>query len=227
MYHDRFSFYRSDEWSKFRRLFIAQRIQRDGELICDNCHKAIVNPYDAILHHKTELDEINVHDVNVALNPDNISLVCHRCHDQIHERFEFKPSNVRIKHVYIVWGSPCAGKSAYVQSHAGKEDLIIDIDALYNALGTGERSAITHNVMSIYRSLIDQVKTRSGKWLNAWIVRTLPLQIDRDTIVRDCGGGELIRIDTSMEECLLEAKVRGGKWTDWVKQYWDRFQPED
>lgn len=223
MYSDCFTFYRSDEWDKFRKAFISERLARDGELICEHCDKPIVHKYDAILHHKVELNDANVRDSTVALNPDNIMVVHHRCHNMIHERFGYQSMT---RHIYIVWGSPCAGKSDYVHANAGKNDLIVDIDALYSAMSTNEnRNAVKSNVLQVYRSLVDAIRTRNGGWRCAWVIRTLPLPIDRDTIVRDLGGGELIHIDTPMLECLERAKIRGGEWEEWVKTYWERYQP--
>ena len=224
-YTDLFSFYRSDEWSRFRKVFLSERMERDGELVCEHCGKAIVHPYEAILHHKIELTEENVFDADVALNPDNIMLVCPKSHNAIHERWGYVS---RVKKVNIVWGSPCAGKRAFVEESAGPKDLIVDIDRLYEAMTTNEdRGATKGNVLSIYRTLIDMVKTRNGRWRTAWIVRTLPLSIDRENIVREVNGGEMIHIDTSMEECLEEAKRRGGEWETWVQQYWSRYQPPE
>lgn len=225
-YNDLFSFYRSDDWARFRKVFLAERLARDGELICEHCGKVIIHPYEAILHHKVELDETNVFDVEIALNPDNIMLVCPKSHNAIHERWGYVS---RVKRIVIVWGSPCAGKRSFVEDSAGPKDLIIDIDRLYEATTTNEdRGAVKGNVLALYRSLIDMVRTRNGRWRTAWIIRTLPLNIDRESLVREVGGGELIHIDTPMDECMTEAKVRGGDWPAWVEQYWDRFQaPED
>lgn len=222
MYSDLFSFYRSKEWEALRSMITLERVNASGDLLCEHCGKPIVHPYDAICHHKIELTETNVNDPNIALNPDNIMIVHHRCHNQIHERFGYRSMT---RHIYVVWGSPCAGKAQYVKENAGKGDIVIDIDALYDAIGVqGNRSAVKGNVMQLYRSLVDMVRTRNGRWRRAWIIRTLPLQIDRDMIVRDLGGGELIHIDTDMSTCMNEAGKRGGDWVDWTKQFWDRYQ---
>ena len=226
-YHDLFSFYRSKEWESLRRQITLERINAEGDLLCEHCHKPIIHAYDAICHHVQELDEGNVHDTMIALNPNNIQVVCHRCHNKIHDRWQGgKPTGTR--HIYIVYGSPCAGKRAFVDDSAGKHDLIIDIDRLYEAMSVdGNRAATKANVLSVYRYLIDQVRTRNGRWKTAWIIRTLPLNIDRESLQREVGGGELIHIDTGFDECLERAKNRGGDWVEWVEQYWSRFQPPE
>lgn len=224
-YTDLFSFYRSSEWEGLRKTITMERVNEHGDLICEYCQKPIVKQYDAICHHVVELTESNVHDAMISLNPDNIQVVHHRCHNKIHDRWQGgRPSGTR--HIYVVWGSPCAGKSAYVQANAGRNDLVVDIDRLYSAMGVDDnRGAVKSNVLSVYRSLIDMVRTRNGRWRTAWIVRTLPYEIDRERILKEIGGGELIHIDTSMDECLRIAKERGGDWESWVQEYWSRFQP--
>lgn len=225
-YSDLFSFYRSKEWEGLRRQITLERVDAQGDLICEGCKKVIIHPYDAICHHVEELNESNVHDTTVALNPANIQVVCHRCHNRIHDRWQGgKGSGSR--HIYIVWGSPCAGKREYVDRSAGKHDLIIDIDRLYEAMNLGNRGAVKGNVLATYRALIDMVKTRNGKWRSVWIVRTLPLQIDRESLMREVGGAELVHIDTDHDACLIEAHRRGGEWVDWVEQYWSRYQSPD
>lgn len=221
-YKDLWQFYRSREWETLRKQITLERVNENGDLVCEHCGKLIIHPYDAICHHVIELTEENVHDANVSLNPENIMLVCHKSHNAIHDRWL---GGTPVKKIYIVHGSPCAGKSAFVQENAGKQDLIIDIDRLYDAMSTGEyRGAVKTNVLNTYRSLIDMVRTRNGRWRTAWIVRTLPLNIDRERIVKEVGGGELIHIDTSHDECIIEARKRGGDWLQWVSEYWERFQ---
>lgn len=221
MYNDLFSFYRSKEWESLRKTITLERVDQNGDLLCEYCHNPIIHPYDAICHHKVELTEANVHDATIALNPDNIVVVHHRCHNKIHERFGYQSMT---RHIYVVWGSPCSGKAQYVRDNAGRGDIVIDIDALYNAIGVqGNRKAVKNNVMQLYRSLVDMVRTRNGRWRCAWVIRTLPLEIDREMIVRDLGGGELIHIDTPMDDCLRVAEERGDEWVEWTREWWSRY----
>lgn len=217
------SFYRSKEWESLRAVLMAERVNEYGDIVCAECGKPIVNKYDCIAHHVKELTEANVCDYNISLNPDNIILVHHRCHNKIHERFGHNKDK-RTRQVYIVWGSPCAGKARYVEERAGSNDLIVDIDKLYEAMSLGRSSAVKSNVLQIYRQLIDMVKTRYGKWNDAYIIRTLPYKIDRDLICREVGGGQLVHIDTPKEECMQEAYRRGGEWVKWVNEYWSKYQ---
>lgn len=49
--------------------------------------KGLITPGE-IVHHKIELNEDNVNDPSVALNPDNMMLVCFDCHNKIHFKSE-------------------------------------------------------------------------------------------------------------------------------------------
>ena len=207
-------FYRSDEWQRCRAAFMAERLARDGEIRCEACGKVLLHPYEAILHHKQELDESNVFDPAVAFNPDNLLLVCHWCHDAIHERW----GHQRSRHVYLVWGCPCAGKRAYVDACRGKRDIVVDIDAIFDCLG-GDRGAVKGEALAMYRTAVDAIRTRGGRWRNAWVIRTLPRESDRRRLQQDLGGAEEIHIQRDAEQCRAEAQKRGGDWPAWVEQW--------
>lgn len=209
------SFYRSKEWEKFRQVVINSRLDEKGDTIDEVTGKPIVNRYDIILHHKTPLTESNVNDYDVSLNPDNIMIVSHKTHNDIHKRF----GAVYTRHVYIVWGSPCAGKTTYVMDNALEEDLIVDIDRIYQAIGTERSNRLYENVMAVYNLLVDQVKTRRGKWINAWVMRTLPLPMERERLATMLNA-ELIHIDTPEGVCMARAE---GVRKDWVKEYWRKY----
>lgn len=213
-------FYRSREWRTCRENIIAERIAATGELICDYCHKPIVNEYDCIGHHKTALMMSNVNDLEVSLNPDNIMLIHHCCHNAIHERFGFNPE----KKVYIVWGSPCSGKTTFVNAAMAKDDLLVDIDRIYDAINNTRSNYVYNNVMMIYRTLIDMVKTRQGRWRSAWIVRGLPLSSERERLAKEVDG-ELIHIEADKETCLQRAYERAEGYEEFVEDWWRKFTP--
>lgn len=82
-------------------------------------------------HHKKELTLMNIDDTNITLNSDNIEVLCHDCHNAVHNRFGHGTGE---KHVYLVYGSPCAGKNTYVNSVATRNDLIVDLDKIHGAI---------------------------------------------------------------------------------------------
>lgn len=217
-YTNLFTFYRSSEWEQLRNVLRLERVDSNGDTICEHCHKPITKVYDCIAHHKNPLTEQNVFDADIALNPDNIALVHHACHNDIHNRFGSWQ-----RHIYIVYGSPCAGKSTWVDSVATKDDLIIDIDRLYNAINNHRGNRVYTNVMALYRSMIDMVKTRNGTWNNVFIVRGFPLRGERERLAQQLDA-ELIHIDTDKETCLARSYEKAPDYHKHVEDWWNKYQ---
>lgn len=214
------TFYRSPEWVRLREGLLLERVDAQGDVVCGHCGKPIVNRYDCIAHHKIPLTESNVNDYSVSLNPDNILLVHHKCHNEIHNRF-----GSYTRHVYIVYGSPCAGKSTYVDGVALKDDLIIDIDRIYTAINNERSNRLYDNVMQVYRALVDMVRTRNGRWVNAFIVRTFPLKGERERLASSLGA-ELVFIDTPKQVCIERALQRAEGYDKIVSDWWEKYQPD-
>ena len=183
-------------------------------------------------HHKVELTLDNIDDVNVTLNPDNIEVLCHDCHNAAHKRFGYA---VGAKHVYLVYGSPCAGKTMYVNSIATRNDLIVDLDKIHRAIcicGLYDKPDATKRVAFNVRDyLLDEVRTATPrrKWQDAYVIGTYPDRIDRDVFVQDYGA-ELVHIDTSKEECIKRAyqDIERSSIRDavigWINAYWERYR---
>ena len=183
-------------------------------------------------HHKVELTLDNIDDVNVTLNPDNIEVLCHDCHNAAHKRFGYA---VGAKRVYLVYGSPCAGKTTYVNSVATRNDLIVDLDKIHRAIcicGLYDKPDATKRVAFNVRDyLLDEVRTATPrrKWQDAYIIGTYPDRIDRDMFVQDYGA-ELVHIDTSKEECIKRAyqDIERSSLRDavigWINAYWERYR---
>lgn len=213
------SFYSQTAWKKLRSYIIAERIARDGELLCDYCHGSIVAPYDAICHHVIPLNEMNVGNPEISLNPDNIQVVHHNCHNQIHGRV----GNGR-RAVYLVWGAPKSGKSWYINSIRTRNDIVIDIAELYHALGSEVGSKkVAPVVFRLRDELYDVVRTRYGRWDNAYIVGTYPVEMDRVRLM-DTMRAEEVFIDTPMETCL--ERCRSEEEREYVREWFGETEPQ-
>lgn len=215
------SFYKSTEWRNLIERLKLERVNADGDLICEHCGKPIIKAYDCIAHHKTELNDSNVNDFNISLNPENIMLIHFRCHNKIHERFGFVG-----RKVYIVYGAPCSGKSTFVNENARQDDLILDVDNLWQMISKNERykkpNRLKQNVFGLRDCLLEQIKMRVGDWRTAWVVGGYPLKTERERLA-DILGAELVFIDETKEKCLLRAKKREG-WENFIEDYFFDLQ---
>ena len=226
------TFYKSKEWEKLIAILKLERINKeDGILYCEHCQKPLIHKYDIIGHHKTELTEANVNDVNISLNPDNIALIHFNCHNEIHQRFGYEQQKV-----YIVYGSPLAGKTTFVKENSSKDDIVLDMDNIYNMINFNNNKYIKSNrlksnVFIIRDCILDMIKCRTGKWRNAWIIGGFPLPMDRKRLM-DATGAELIHIDTNKEECLKrlyndpERQQVIEEWESYINDYFNKYKEE-
>lgn len=225
-------FYKSKAWESFRKVIIEQSTDPDGFVRCAICGKPILKKYDLIVHHKKELTEANVADAMVALNPDNVECVHFKCHNQLHDRWQggnsgWKPAP---KKVYIVYGSPCSGKTSWVKDVATEDDLIVDLDSIWQMISINDRyikpAALKSVVFQIRDGLYDIIKYRSGKWHNAYVITGGALQGDRDRLKQRIAADELIFIDAPMDECLKRAADRSDDWIQYINDWFAQYQPE-
>lgn len=213
------SFYRSREWLSLRTQLMHVRLNDSGELICEHCGKPIVRAYDCIAHHKTELTVDNVRDYSISLNPENIMLIHFRCHNKIHQRYEGSS-----RRVYLVYGAPCSGKTTWVHDVAQDDDLILDMDKIWECISISDRyhkpARLKSNAFGIRDCILDQIKCRTGLWRNAYVIGGYPLRTDRDRLC-ELLGAEPIFIDTSKADCIARAKSE--EWKEFIEEWFDAF----
>lgn len=219
------SFYASEKWQKFRLAIIAERGLR-----CEHCGDIVTKPRELTIHHIIELTPENVSDVNISLNPDNVMVVHHECHNEIHKRFGHKPE----KAVYIVYGPPMSGKTSYVIENMQRGDIVVDMDRLYAAVSMlpyyDKPDNLFSNVRGIHNLLLDNIKTRYGKWNNAWIIGGYADKYKRERLANDLGA-ELIFCDVSKEECIKrlefdeDRRLRSDEWEEYINKWFEQYIP--
>jgi hypothetical protein len=219
------SFYASEKWQNFRLNLIVER-----KPICERCKEVVLDTKKLIGHHKEELTPENVNDYSVSLNPNLVELICHNCHNKEHGRFGYK----KTKEVFIVYGSPLAGKKTYVSQNMSRGDLVIDMDIIYSALSMlpyyDKPDNLFNNVIGIHNMLIDNVKTRYGKWNNAWIIGGYADKFKRERLGNELGA-ELIYCDVGKEECLRRLEVdidrqwRKDEWIGYIEKWYQQYTP--
>lgn len=223
-------FYVSKEWRDMRMQLIVERTHEDGLVYCEYSGKPIYKAWEIIAHHKIPLTMANVNDYSISLNPDNIQLVSHRSHNEIHARFGFMPQ----KKVYYVYGAPCSGKSTFVRENKGNSDLIVDVDLLWQAITGGglyeKPDALKAPVFALRDSLLDIVKTRAGKWERAYVIEGGARKGDRERRINALGA-EPIFIDADKETCLERLASDDKRvfvreqWHGYIEEWFRAYQP--
>lgn len=221
-------FYRSRPWIQLMQIIKNERVANDGLIYCEHCGKPIVKAYDCIGHHKEELTEQNVDDANISLNPDNISLVHHKCHNKIHQKLSHSSRNV-----FLVYGSPLSGKTTYVDEVHVDGDLIVDIDNIWQCVTGNDRyskdNRLNAVVFGIRDELLRMIKMRVGFWRNAYIVGGYPLISERERLCRTLGAREVF-IESNMDECLLRLQSADDgrdkvKWESFIRDWFEKYTP--
>lgn len=220
-------FYKSKEWRKLLEVLKLERVETygeyEGELLCAHCGKPIVKAYDCIGHHTIPLTEANVNDPAISLNGELIQLVHHKCHNEIHSRFGSESR----KRVYLVYGPPNSGKTTWVHENAGVNDLILDMDSIWQMISVNDRyvkpNRLKQNVFAVRDCLLDMIKMRTGKWQNAYIIGGYPMQMERENMER-IYGCEPISIFENEDVCLMRSEGKPDEWKNYVRQWFDNYQ---
>jgi len=210
-------FYCSKPW---RDLSYSLKIKANGK--CNRCGETLLDFSKLIGHHKKELTEDNVDNPEIALNPELIEIICHLCHNKEHRRFGNK------QNVYIVYGSPLSGKNTLVRELMQYGDIVLDMDALWQALTLQEAyikpKNVRFNVFAVRDNILDQIKTRYGQWYDAYIIQSLPEKYERERLSKELGA-ELIYCEATREECLkrrIESK-RPEVWDKYINEWFEKY----
>ena len=131
--------------------------------------------------------------------------------------------------VYLVYGAGCSGKNSYVREHSQEGDLIIDFDAIHQAISGLESH--NHNddllgyVFDARDALLKRLKNL-GHNQTAWIIHSAPTKAERRRFI-DEYGAEAIFVDTPQEVCLERASTeRPSQWIEYINNWFDKFEPE-
>ena len=231
MFESLSAFYNSPEWKAVRADIIDKRRNpADGLVYCEYSGEPMVNGYDIVAHHKTPLTLQNVNDYSISLNPENIMLVTHRAHNEIHRRF----GHCTERKIYYVYGAPCSGKTTFVNGIKGNSDIVCDIDNIWQCITSGARydkpNALKQNVFEVQRCILDMIKKRFGNWERAFVIDGGAFKTPRNNRINDLSA-EPIFIDTDKETCLKRlandhsrTAAQKAEWQKYIDKWFNEYQ---
>lgn len=211
------NFYCSIPW---RSLSFKLKIERGGK--CNRCGRIFDDMKYLIGHHTIELTEANVNDPSVALNEELIEIICHDCHNKEHRRFGHEHN------IYVIYGSPLSGKTTLAMELMRYGDIVLDLDALWQAVSFQpdyiKPNNLRFNVFALRDALLDQIKTRYGDWYDAYIIGGYPDKYERERLIQTLGG-QLIYCESTRDECMsrISSSDKPQKWTEYIEDWWERY----
>lgn len=151
----------------------------------------------------TQADHIiPVADGGSMWDPENLRAACQWCNTWRAQRQKNREGWRRADtHIVLVMGPPAAGKSTYVQEHAGPADVVVDYDAISRALGPlpeQGHGGVRHDmVMQVRGRLLTQLRRGDLPARRAWIVTCDPraeaIYPHHAVVVLDPGKDEVLR----------------------------------
>lgn len=125
--------------------------------------------------------------------------------------------------VYLIYGSPCSGKSTYIKAHFKTGDIVCDVDRIYSALCFNEEhqtELYAQEVASkLNDTLLDIIRDREGHWKNAYVVSLANTKEKLNRAIERINADEAIYIDTPFEVCVERAKERPF-YFPWLIEEW-------
>lgn len=217
-YKSTYDFYRGEDWANCKAQVLHDRIRSDGVVYCEHCGKPIIKGFNPmannnsgaiVFHHKIYLNNYNVNDASVSVNPSNIQIVHWSCHNEIHQRFGFSgTNNIPEKKVYLITGASCSGKTSWVNERIQEGDIVVDIDDIWECVSGQPRyikpNALKPVIFKIRDELKGLIQRGTGTWRNAFIIESLPSKQDREREADKykAFNVEVITLDVTKDECL-------------------------
>lgn len=227
-----------------KQQVMQDRMKADGSLVCEHCGQIIVKGFNpkannnagaVVFHHKIFLNNYNVNDASVAINPDNIMIMHWACHNAVHERFGFSGGNNKPeKKIYLITGASCSGKTTFCRERLQENDIILDIDDIWQTISGQARYikpvALKPIVFGVREEIKQLISRGAGTWRNAYIIESLPSMVDRRREVEryKAHNVEVITMDATKEECMqrLLANPNGrdiSAYTNYIDEYYRRL----
>jgi predicted kinase len=236
-------FYKSVDWANCKAQVLLDRQRADGTVFCEFCGQPILKGFNPqarnnsgaiVFHHKTFLNNQNVNDASVAINPLNIALLHWNCHNEIHRRFGFGGGGLPEKKVYLITGAPCSGKTTFARERLEPNDLILDIDDIWQTISGQPRYTKPNSVKSLVFAVRDEIRDLigrgAGSWRNAFIIESLPSKHDRERAADKykAHNVEVVTMDATAEECLQRLRENpNGRdvqaYEGYINEYFERY----
>jgi predicted kinase len=175
----------------------------------------------------------------------NLQALCHACHSRKTSREATCWSKEPVR-VVIVAGCPASGKSTWVRSQMGDEDVAIDVDAIAAALSLAdaershvirplagdERSPVLGVALDVRDFLIERMMRQSAvrTW---WLITSEPDADKRAYLAKRTMAAQVVVIETPAAECVRRVRAdarrrdQAAQWERIIADWWRRYERND
>jgi 5-methylcytosine-specific restriction endonuclease McrA len=172
----------------------------------------------------------------------NLRPLCKPCHtrrtvrDQGQGKMQWRPEWLRPSRIplTIVCGPPASGKSTYVKEHAGKYDLVIDLDEIASSLSgqslhDWDRSKWLVPAMRRRNEILgDLSRATTARWPRAWLIVSEAKPEYRQWWDDTLKPERIIVIETQPDECMRRVRADSTRPRDKtnaaITAWWSNYQ---
>ncbi|MDY4128685.1 HNH endonuclease [Peptostreptococcus porci] len=200
--------YITSKWEKKRK-----NILKRDDYLCVECKRKGIRRDAEMVHHINPADKYP----ELFLENDNLISLCNVCHNKMHNRNNNTLSKLGRKYQLLYWdkrghnnmtkikfvvGAPCSGKSTYVKSHMGDNDIVFDYDEISKSItncNLHDNNPNAHKYLYEFKKIFLKLLEMENDFDTAWIVTTKMYPYYYDYFLYD---PEIIFLDTTKEECI-------------------------
>lgn len=136
-----------------------------------------------------------------------------------------------MRHVTLVTGPPCAGKTTYVRQRAGESDIVVDLDLIAAELGSPK----SWNHAPELRTRADTIARRRMRQARdmadgtAWVVRSVPNPGERARLAQWLAADRVLVLlpDTGTLTARMRARPQPGRTLRAVNQWTRAYSAAD
>lgn len=126
--------------------------------------------------------------------------------------------------VKLIYGSPCSGKTTYIKQFMGDNDVVCDVDLIYQSISnrdSHDADLYVHEIaLKLREQLLDIIRDRSMEFNDAYVVSIAnnykKLQEDIDRVNADM----IVFVDTPYEICWERAIKERKKYFKYFVDEW-------
>lgn len=133
---------------------------------------------------------------------------------------------------FLVYGPPCGGKSTWVADRIGDNDLVVELDSLFQAMTWRKTHRIEHAakpfVFSSWAMMLNRIEQEGFEGDNVYVITAGANQAKRNELAEKIGG-ELIPIIPTRQDAhdRCDGAGRPKQWHKFIDEWFEAYEPDE